>query len=162
MARVDKAFAIVVVLSVVVGGVSIATFADTLVTTETTTLVADSITADVTDIRVAGETLSVTVMVRNPTDYDVRATGAVFYVYDGRGDRIAHGSAMGFGGEYVPAHGRQTLTFEIPLTPAQADRVRRALAGGVVIESRYGMQLNGVLFVVHAEPARVSSNEVRR
>lgn len=162
MARVDKAFAIVVVLSIVVGGVSIASFADTLITTETTTLVADTITADVTDIGVEREMLSVTVVIRNPTDSDVRVTGAVFYVLDGQQDRIAHGSAMGFGGGYICSHGRQTFTFEIPLTPSQIDRIRRALAGGVVIESRYGMELDGVSFVVYAESTRMSSDEVRR
>jgi LEA14-like dessication related protein len=155
MDRVDRVFATVVVVSVVLGAVSVAGFADSLATRERALSLSDEIAVTLTDAELDDGAFVLSVRIRNPTSVDVTATGVFVSVGDGN-TRLAYGSATGFKSRTVPANTTRRIRVSVPLTPEQAARLRDALAQGqVVVTTRYGMVFEGVPFVVRPEPTRI-------
>ncbi len=155
MGRTDRAFVVVVIVSVALGTVSVAGFADSLAAQERALSLSDEITVTISNAELNEETLVLSVRIRNPTSADVTATGVFVNVADGE-SRLAYGSATGFEPMAVPANTVQKIRVSVPLTPEQAAHLRDALAEGqVTITARYGMVFDGISFVVRSEPTRI-------
>lgn len=158
MDRIDAGLLVVALASVALGGTVAADFSDRLQSFGAADFVAEQVTTEVTDARVADQRLYLDVQVRNPTRYDLRLTGVFVRAFNGTDSRLAWGSATlsGDGSGVVPAGGSLRTRLALRLTPAQADALRAALrADGFEVTGRQSFRLGETQLTVPIAPTHV-------
>jgi LEA14-like dessication related protein len=128
MDRVDRAFAGLVCLAVVVGSISVVQYQGSLSATKLSSSLATEVSVDVTGVSVDGGRLDVDLTVSNPTGTGVTVRSGVFSVR-ANGTRVAAGSDD-VGDVSVRPDERRSVAFAVPIDPETVDAVRTTTTRG--------------------------------
>lgn len=155
MRRVDAVFLLVVLGAAVAGGATLFAFSETLATQELIPVLQDNVAVEVTDVSVADRSVAVTVRFRNPTGSALTVNGGYFAVYR-NGSRLAYGTASLSPPLTVGPRQSASATFELRLSPTQAESVQSAVeAGGFELQNQYGVTVADSEFTLRHDRVRV-------
>lgn len=164
MRRVNRFFVVIVVISLLAGGVGANNFGGELRATEIISAVESQIDSDVTELRVADGELLVTVEITNPTGYPVRLEGTFVRVFRGDPTQLAYGAGQRLddGPERIEPRGALVARYAVGLNSEQANRLRTAFESGPVrLTMFHSMSLRGKSFTV-VRPNVTTTGEVGR
>lgn len=151
MRPVNRFFVVIVVVSLLAGGIGANSFGSELRATEIISVVESQIDSEVTELRVTDGELLVTVEVSNPTGYPIQLEGTFVRVFRGDPTQLAYGAGhrLDDGPERVPPRGNLVARYSVGLNSEQADRLRTAFESGPVrLTVFHAMSLRGKSFTV--------------
>lgn len=161
MRRVNVVFVAVVVGATLTGGVTAAGFGTDLRTVDTITTVERRLGTTAVDLRLSDQTMLVEVRLTNPTGYRIGLAGTFVRVYDDDRNQLAYGTGdrVDDGPSVVPPRGSLDARYAVGLTPAEADRLRAALADGPVrLSLSHSLSLRGKSFQLVRSNVTVSAS----
>lgn len=151
MERLDVAFAVVVVATVVLGGVAAVQEADTMRAKRQSSELKGQLGASFSELSVNDDELRVTVTLRNPTEQAFAVRGGLLRAHNASTAKLTQGPAKRIddGADRLPPGGSVTIRYAINLNPAQADDIRAAIAAGDLhVTIKQSMSLRGAEFTV--------------
>lgn len=145
MDRVNVAFAVVVALSAILGGVATAERAEDLRSQRLLYESRDDLRATFSAVTVDDDELRVTVTFHNAAEYDFRVTGGYLVATNATTPKLAASAAtrVDDDGSTLPADGTLTVRYALPLADDQRGAVERARrAGDLAFRLRVTVHLN--------------------
>lgn len=144
------AFVGVLVVSVSLGGVTVADFGSYLGAVDTTGVIKEQVSAELVEVSLTEEGFLVTVRFENPTGVDLRVLGSNVRVHNASDQRIASGAGQRVDGEgdRLPARGSLTAVYEVGIADSGRGHLRGALRTDARISMSVGLQYDDVRFSI--------------
>lgn len=157
MTRPDMLFLLVLFGAAIVGGAGLLSVSDSLATQELVPILEDRVEAEVIDVTVEDRSVLVKVHFENPTATRLTVNGGYFAAF-ANGSRLEAGSTSLDNPLTLPARGSASSTFRMRLSEDSAEALRSALEnGGIVLQNRYSVTLEGTQFTLRNDPVRVTA-----
>lgn len=150
MHRLNKLFLVFTLSLILLGGVSVAEFSQSLGDVQDAGLVEDQVETDVASGDVVDGQFVLRVEISNPTRFSLDLNGA-FTTLSSDGETLAFGSIVNHDEipSEIPARGSVTVEYEFALSDEQEAEVRTAMdEGSVKVTGQHAVQLKDTQFSI--------------
>jgi len=150
MDRLQVSFAVLLVVSLSLGGVTAADIGERFGELDSIGTVRSQVSTTVVDVSLEDDDLVVTARIDNPSSATLQHNGARIRLHNETNERLASGAGMRLddNGSIVPPEGSLTMRYAVGLSDPQVPLVRSALADGATVSVSFGMTLGESDFVI--------------